>query len=623
MCGICGALSFGGEEVLTPVAGMVPLMVRRGPDDGGLWCDPGRCTLGFRRLAILDLSPAGHQPMESRDGRYCLVYNGELYNFRDLRRELEQEGVVFDSSGDTQVVLHALIRWGREGLGRFNGMFALALYDRRAGRLLLARDHAGIKPLYCLRGKEGFVFASQYDQLLAHPMSRDCAVDRAALALYLRLAYIPAPRAILAGSRAVAAGGWMEVETDGTVRDGRFFTFPSYQEPTLRGAAAWEAVDAAVEKAVARQLISDVPVGVFLSGGIDSPLVAAKVRAAGGGGVKAFTISTGGDGFDEGADAVAYAREIGIDHVVREIREADCLALLDDVVAACGEPFGDYSIFPTLLVCRLAREAVTVMLSGDGGDELFWGYAERFASVVQAAPDFGQPLWLRRGRWAAHRTLGLGGGYWQLAYPSVGDWYRAKHSHLEEGDLRQLFPEFPAWPAACTLFDYHGHDRDATAQWCRWNEFTGRMAMILAKVDRASMYSSLEVRVPLLDREVVEVAGQVAWESCLDLGQRLGKLPLRHALRRHVGHHTVAKRGFTVPMGRWLRGPLRSLVEERVVERDELLGLPLNRRAARALFRGFLDGKDCAWGIWLLLSLALWEEHHLASRGTAPPAGER
>jgi asparagine synthase (glutamine-hydrolysing) len=257
------------------------------------------------------------------------------------------------------------------------------------------------------------------------------------------------------------------------------------------------------------------------------------------------------------------------------------------------------------------------MLSGDGGDELFWGYAERFASVAEAAPDFRSPPWLRRGRWAAAKHLGLGSGYWQLGYPTVGDWYRAKQSHLEEDSLHQLFPDLPAWPATFPLFDYRGHDRDETAQWCRWNEFTGRMASILDKVDRGSMYASLEVRVPLLDREVVEVASRVAWDSCLDLDRRLGKLPLRHALRRHVHHQTVAKRGFTVPMGRWLRGPLRSLVEERVVERDELLGIPVDRRGARALFRSFLDGKDCAWGIWLLLSLALWEEHHLRGRGSA------
>lgn len=614
MCGICGALSFGDEEFLAPVEAMVGLMVRRGPDDSGLWRDPGRCTLGFRRLAILDLSPSGHQPMVSRDGRYCLVYNGEVYNFRDLRRELEGDGVTFDSTGDTQVVLHALIRWGRGALERFNGMFALALYDRREGRLLLARDHAGIKPLYYMRGPGGLVFASQYDQLLAHPMSRGLGVDRDGLALYLRLGYLPAPRAILQGTGSVEAGGWVEVECDGTVREGRFFSFPCRGEATLCGAEAWEAVDAAVSAAVARQLVSDVPVGVFLSGGIDSPLVAAKVRAAGRDGVKAFTIGTGGDPFDESVDAAAYAREIGIDHVVRQISAQDCLALLDDVVAASGAPFADYSLFPTLLVCRLAREEVTVMLSGDGGDELFWGYAERFASVVEAAPDFRSPPWLRRGRWAAAKHLGLGSGYWQLGYPSVGDWYRAKQSHLEEQWLARLFPELPPWPSDFFLFDYAGHDRDETAQWCRWNEFTGRMASILDKVDRGSMYASLEVRVPLLDREVVEVASQVAWDSCLDLDRRLGKLPLRRALRRHVDHQTVAKRGFTVPMGQWLRGPLRPMVEALVVERDELLGLPMDRRGTGALFRAFLDGKDCAWGIWLLLSLALWEERHLHHR---------
>jgi asparagine synthase (glutamine-hydrolysing) len=611
MCGICGVFSFSGPDLLDPLPDMVELMVRRGPDDEGLWSDHVRCAFGFRRLSVQDLSPTGHQPMPSDDGRYVIVFNGEVYNFRELRSELQSQGVRFRSSGDTEVVLYALVRWGRQALERFNGMFALAFYDTLEKRLLLARDHAGIKPLYVLNTSQGLVFASQYDQILAHPLSRACAVNGDALGLYLRLGYIPAPYALLKGSQMLPAGAWMEIDALGAIHEGRHFEFLGWREPDLRGDAAVEALDEAITASVKSQLVSDVPVGTFLSGGIDSPLVAAKIHALGREDVKAFTIGTAGHATDESADASIYAKEIGITQVIEHITPEQSLTMLHEVVEACGEPFGDFSMFPTLLVSRLARREVTVMLSGDGGDELFWGYAKRFADVVARSPDFAQPLLLRKMRWGMKRHLGIGNAYPQLTWPTIGDWYRSKQSHLHEDWLCEVFPEGPFWPDDCNLFQYAGHDRSETAQWARHNEFVGRMSMILLKVDRASMHESLEVRVPLLDRRVIEVASRTDWQSCLDLDQRVGKLPLRRLLSRHVKHQTQAKRGFTVPMGVWLRGPLREVFEAEVLSRTEFLGYPINQRALRRRFAEFLSGSsDEAWGFWLLLSLALWEKQH-------------
>lgn len=614
MCGICGAFSFSGPDFLRPVSALVPRMVRRGPDDEGHWSDSTHCALGFRRLAIQDLTPSGHQPMATPDGRFVLVFNGEVYNFPELRRELEQLGVRFRSTGDSEVVLQALAHWGEAALDRFNGMFALASYDTREKRLLLARDHAGIKPLYWMHTPAGVLFASQYDQILAHPASRALAVSRDALGLYLRLGYIPAPCALLEHTGMVEPGTWIEIDQAGSVRQGRFFVFPRDGEPDLRGEDAVAAVDAAIERAVARQLVSDVPVGAFLSGGIDSPLIAAKIRAAGNESVRAFTIGTGGHATDESADARQYAREIGIGHVVEHILPERSLELLDDVVDACGEPFGDFSIFPTMLVSRLARREVKVMLSGDGGDELFWGYAKRFAQVIDAAPDFGAPLAWRRARWAMKKHFGFGRANYNLMYADIGSWYRAKHSHLTEDFLARAFVRPPSWPRDFALYAFDGHEREATARWTRWNEFTGRMTMILMKVDRASMHESLEVRVPLLDREVVETAARIDWRSCLDPARGLGKLPLRRALARHIHHQTQAKRGFTVPMATWLKGPLRSVFEQTVLDRKDFLGYELDRPALRTLFERFLrNDEGSAWGFWLLLSLALWERRHYAA----------
>ncbi len=394
MCGIAGELCRAGRSSGADWERISALMKRRGPDSEGNWSSPGgECTMVFRRLAILDLSPAGHQPMVSADGRYVLTFNGEVYNFRELRRRLEGKGRTFRSSGDSEVVLNALMEWGTGALDLFNGMFALALYDQHEQKLLIARDHAGIKPLYYLESGQGMVFASQYDQILAHPWSRGLPVSREALALYLRLSYVPAPYAILEGTHMLEPGSWREYRADGTVREGHYDQFPRYQTPSLRGREAHEAVDAAVTRAVERQLVSDVPVAAFLSGGIDSPLVTAKICAASDTPVEAFTIGTGQDPSDESGDAACYARELGVRHVIEHVTPEQALEMLDDVVTACGEPFGDYSIFPTMLVSRLASRSYKVILSGDGGDELFWGYTKRASQLIGGATGFRAPYW--------------------------------------------------------------------------------------------------------------------------------------------------------------------------------------------------------------------------------------
>ncbi|MFQ5642233.1 MAG: asparagine synthase (glutamine-hydrolyzing) [Thiogranum sp.] len=608
MCGIAGELRFDARPGQADWEAISELMVRRGPDDSGAWQDE-RCNLVFRRLSILDLSAAGHQPMVSADGRYVLVFNGEVYNFHGLRRQLEQRGVRFRSHSDSEVVLYALAEWGRAALDRFNGMFALGFYDTRERKLLLARDHAGIKPLYYLRHQAGLMFGSQYDQLLAHPWSEGLPFSPAAATLYLHLASVPAPWAILENTGMLEPGGWLEVNADGRIRQGCYYEFPRHQAPLLRGREALDAVDAAITTAVKRQLVSDVPIGAFLSGGVDSPLVCAKMQAVCDSGMRAFTIGTGGDSTDESRDAVRYARELGIEQTLEHVAPDDAVDMLDDVVSACGEPFGDFSIFPTLLVCRLARRDFTVMLSGDGGDELFWGYAQRFGALMNGVADF-----RRSRRW--RRALRVGRRVFRLPYTgshlhqSVGDWQRAMHSRLPGQWLQRIFPGMPGWPAEYDLYDYRGCDPDDAAQWLRRNEFVGHLTGVLLKVDRASMYNSLEVRVPLLDREVIDVAVRVDWRDCFDPAQQVGKIPLRKSLARHLRSQTSAKRGFEPPMGKWLRTTLRPAVEETLLTRDHLAGVAVDRKALAALYREHLDGRDYGWGLWPLLSLALWEKRY-------------
>ena len=625
MCGIVGQIAFSMEEDRESgqavVRRLIGLMARRGPDDEGLWTDEQRCTLGFRRLAILDLSAAGHQPMLTTDGRYAIVYNGELYNYRELRPELAQKGIRFRSSGDTEVVLNALSHWGIEALGRFNGMFALALYDRVERRLLLARDLAGIKPLYYLISRRGLVFASQYNQILAHPWSRELNVSAEALALYMRLRYIPAPYALLKNTHMLEPGAWIELTDDNRVRHGRFFDFPRYLEPDLSGEASYNAVDAAITAAVRRQLVSDVPVGTFLSGGIDSPLIAARMKAASNRTVQAFTLGTYQGERDESSDAAAYAQEIGVDHIVETLTPGEILDTLNHAVAACGEPFADSSILSTIIVSRLASKHVKVMLSGDGGDELFWGYVQRCASVLAPALRHDrQHLGTPRPGLDVRRLLAMGNARENPDWPSsIGDLYRLKHA-VSESWLRHILPDLPPWPAEFCLFEFADWDPDRAAQWMRWHEFSCYLPKMLLKVDRASMYHSLEVRVPLLDREVIEVAARVDWRSCLDIEKRVGKLPLRHALARQVRHQTWTKRGFSVPVSDWLKGPLRPVCEELLLGQKEILGVTVNRKAAKELFDIHISGRaDYGVGLWVLLSLSIWQnQHYRFRRGSAP-----
>jgi asparagine synthase (glutamine-hydrolysing) len=616
MCGIAGELLFTRSGPSNADWRMLSqMMKRRGPDDEGQWND-NRCTLVFRRLTILDLSPAGHQPMSDDSRRYRLVYNGELYNFKKLRKNLEQKGIVFKSTGDTEVVLYALREWGTSALEKFNGMFALAFYDTAEKKILLARDHAGIKPLYFLQTGQGVMFASQYNQILAHPWSVNQEISHEALGLYLRLGYIPAPLAMLENTRMLEPGEWIEITAEGKSTNGRHFAFPVYQEPLLSEKESGEALDDALGRAVKRQMVSDAPLGCFLSGGIDSPLIAALAQEDNPTPLKAFTLGITGDAMDESSDAIRYAREIGVNHHIKTVKLDNTLSLVKDVLMAGGEPFSDYSIIPTLLISQEAAKQVKVMLSGDGGDELFWGYTGRFGSVLDKSPDFKQPFWLRNLKWGMKKYLRLGNGYYNLRHPCIGDWYRNKHCRMGENLIKFIFPSAPQWPKPDPYFGFKGWDRDQAAQWMRWNEFLTHLTMVLLKVDRASMHHSLEIRVPFLDKEVIQTALNIKWPLCIDINNNIGKLPLRHCLKKRVSFQTRQKKGFEIPMGKWLQTSLAPLLQEYVFERKHILGLDLNAAIVKKIYiPRQLERYNYSRSLWLILSLSLWEKQYFIHRG--------
>lgn len=620
MCGIVGVFAHAptAPDQIPWVVAATELMRRRGPDDGGTWSDP-HLALGFRRLSILDLSAAGHQPMVTADGMGALVFNGEIYNFRELRRALESDGIQFRSSSDSEVVLYALRQWGVDALARFDGMFALAYYDTDRRRLVLARDPVGIKPLYVLEHRLGVVFGSQYDQVVRHPWCERQRIDLQALGSFLRLGWTPPPEGLIEGTRMVEPGTALVVEPGRSIRTVRFRQFFEV-DPTVGNIdQAVDLVDGAVRASVAAQLVSDVPVGVFLSGGIDSPLVASEARRSMPD-VPSFTIGSDDPRHDESADARRYAEAIGTHHVERRLSAAEARSKVDQVVAAYSEPFSDFSALPTLLVSELARESVTVALSGDGGDEGFWGYP-RFKKVADAVGWF---AWPRSARMAARQVLRLAPGRRPPAgvdFASVGEWYLNAHAYVRSPSLARLAPAVAAAWTPPGAFVYDGPpEARSVLLWMRRNEWQYHLPMILLKVDRASMYHGLEVRVPLLANQMNEAAQQVEPSACI--GPVDGKVPLRRALRSRVGEAvvTTGKRGFSAPLGAWLGHEMRPLVEDTLLDSLGFGAELFQRDEVHALYRQHLAGShDHTKALWAMLTLQRWAAHHLRP---LKPAGD-
>lgn len=620
MCGICGIWtpdeSSRRPEYRQAVKNMTALMVRRGPDDEGFWADPhGRLLLGFRRLSILDLTKAASQPMLSTDGRSVIVFNGEIYNFPELRRELEQAGIRFRSRSDTEVLLEALNLWGVEAIAKLNGMFGFVWYDRQERTLVLARDHAGIKPLYYFvhPASQGIAFASQYNVLLHTPWGEPGPVQEDVLRLYLRLHHLPAPYALLKNTRQVRPGSYLLVQPDGRIEERTWWKIPENPEVKYRGNDAGEAIIEALQGVIQRQRLADVPLGVFLSGGVDSPLVTAVTSRQTGPDLKAFTIQNPGWWQDESQEASNYAQSMRVSHYVHPVQGEEALTAIPEVMAAQYEPFADFSILPTLLVSRFAREQVTVALSGDGGDELFFGY-ERPLSLLRGSREFQWP-WLVRFFLYAMGKFGVGRRRSEVIMaPSPGNYYFEVNSRLKDDDLSLIAPELKkALPSDLDIYtNPKSYSRQALANFSRRAEFCGQLQRGLKKVDMASMHCSLEVRVPLLDREIIDLSLALDPFDCMQNGRR--KTVLRDALAQFVPASIIPepKRGFAVPLGDWLRGPLRPLVEDTLSGNDLYPPGLFHRQGLRQYWEEHLSGqRDCKWGLWTILALQWWAKNHL------------
>ena len=619
MCGLAGIfltdLNKQPSEVANSIKKMTSLMERRGPDDAGIWQDSDAgLYFGFRRLAILDLTAAGHQPMVSENGRSVIIFNGEIYNFQELRHELEQKGVVFRSRSDTEVLLEALNEWGVAALPKLNGMFAFAWYDKQAKSLLLARDHAGIKPLYYYLPphRQGIAFGSQYNILLHTPWGHPGEVQSEVLRLYLRLHHIPPPFALLANTYQLEPGHYLQLRPDGSIHKDAWWRLPRDVEPELFGSQAVTALTDVVDKAICRQRIADVPLGVFLSGGVDSPLVTAVARQQTNAELKAFTIGNPGWAQDEAEAAANYGKQLDVDYRIHNVNGKDALDTIQDIIVAQHEPFADFSIMPTLWVSRFARSELTVALSGDGGDELFFGYT-RPHSLLRNGADFRWPHLVRFG---LHRAGKLGLGKRRsdaIMHANPGDYYLNVNCRVSDGDVALMAPDLASLPVEFDLYKFDQYQGQRhLAGFSRYVEFYGQLQRCLKKVDMASMHHSLEVRVPLLDREIIETSLRIDPLTSMANGRR--KAVLRYLLAQHVPPSMIPKpkRGFSVPLTEWLQGPLRPLVEETLLQTDLYPAGVFSRQGVQNYWQQFLaGGNNAKWGIWTLLSLQWWAKHHI------------
>jgi asparagine synthase (glutamine-hydrolysing) len=631
MCGLTGIWRpRWAEEEAAHLSAMTAALTHRGPDDGDTFVDPDAgLGLGHRRLAILDLSAEGRQPMASASGRWRVAYNGEIYNYRALCADLP--GATFRGTSDTEVLLAAIEAWGlRRALDRLVGMFAFALWDGRERRLHLVRDRLGIKPLYvgALEGG-GVAFASELRSLRLHPAFDD-ALDRESLAAFFAVNCVPGPGTIHRRAREVSPG-----------------TVLTFGAPSLAGAApevywsaagaaraarplhvgldeAAERVEASLREAVRDRLVADVPLGAFLSGGIDSSTVVALMAAEAPEAVRTFSIGNPDAAYDEGRAATAVAAHLGTRHRNLVVDEADALAVVPLLPAMYDQPFADSSQIPTFLVSRLAREEVTVALSGDGGDEVFGGYNRHLWGPRVWRGMRRVPVAVRRG--VAGRLTAVSPEAWDVAYgalrrlpgvpeirvfgdkvhklattlsaPSPDALYALLRTHWSEA----LVPEVRR-PRLVAL----DPDRPLAEAMMLRDLETYLPDDILTKVDRASMAVSLEVRVPLLDHRLVELAFRLPTEVKVD--GRVGKRVLRRVLGRHVPARLWdrAKMGFGVPIDRWLRGALRPWAEA-LLEGVETGGI-LDPAPIRGSWEAHLAGRgQHAHRLWDVLMFQAWYE---------------
>jgi asparagine synthase (glutamine-hydrolysing) len=620
LCGIVGILASAAGVLPTreTFSKCVERLRRRGPDDAGIWSD-NHVRLGHRRLSIVDLSAAGHQPMVSADGRYVIVYNGEIYNHAELRSLLNPLGG-WKGTSDTETLLEAYRAWGVQCLQRLNGMFAFAIWDGLERRMFLARDRMGVKPLYYSWSSGTFVFSSRPGAMTALVGNGGGEIDPESLRAYLELGYIPAPLSFYKRVRKLPAGHYLLVDSRGP-NITRYWDYrhiaPDSSLIRRTENELIDELDALIRSAVKLRLMGDVPVGAFLSGGVDSAYVVAAMKAVGQIDPKAFTIAFEEGAYNEGPAAAQIARHIGVEHVVETLSVQDLLGMLPLYIEEFDEPFADSSAFPTMAVSGLARRHVTVALTGDAGDELFGGY--HYYSLVQLLSRI--QGWPSGARQLLRSTLGLLPSHRaKLLTGALGPQTCVGAFHFLRSFSKDFAPLVSAEVLQHTASSSQRFERFAAgfAPGLTSSEIGMRLDLgfmlsdgYLQKLDVSTMALSLEARCPLVDYRLVE------WSLKLPVNFKLrggtGKYLLKKALCRYLPEELVfrPKKGFGAPVAQWLRGPLRSWARDLLHEESVLSRLPLDKAQVRALYNLHTsESRDAHPLLWSVLMLLCYIAKH-------------
>ncbi|WP_303290701.1 asparagine synthase (glutamine-hydrolyzing) [Marinobacter sp. SS5-14b] len=642
MCGIAGFV-YGESSGRSTIQSMCDQISHRGPDSEGYWqTDDGALAIGHRRLSILDLSAAGHQPMHSECGRYVLVFNGEIYNHLALRSLLAEPN--WRGQSDTETLLACFTAWGLEAtLQVVRGMFAFALWDKQEQELTLARDRMGEKPLYWGWCGDVLLFGSELKALKAHP-AFNAEVDRDALTLLLRHCYIPAPYSIYQGIQKLRPGHFVRIPVRGDVAESKAADPVAYwsltdvvengQSNKFCGSPS-EAVgllESSLSASVSEQMLSDVPLGAFLSGGVDSSAIVALMQAQSNRKVKTFTIGFEEGGYNEAEHAKQVARHLGTDHTELYVSADDALGVIPSLPTMFCEPFGDSSQIPTFLVSQMAKQHVTVALSGDGGDELFGGYNRYMAAQKVWGPVQRLPAFVRKFGAASLRAMTP--AQWDRLFQTLSPILPKRARLSIPGEKARKLAD------VLSLTDGHAFYRQLTSHWndpasvvingnepetlisnsSAWPKTDSlehaMMAMdaqtymaddILVKVDRAAMATSLETRVPMLNHQVVELAWQMPLEYKIRDGQ--GKWLLRQVLYKHVPRELIErpKAGFGIPLDAWLRGPLREWAESLLSEQRLRSEGFFHPEPIRTMWAQHLSGKmNWQYHLWNVLMFQAW-----------------
>ena len=629
MCGIAGLIDIrkdkSAEDLQSMTKAMTDALAHRGPDNDGFWVDQETgVALGHRRLAIIDLSEAGRQPMQSSSGRYIINYNGEFYNFLSVKKELEEKGVQFSGGSDTEVFLEAVERWGlEEALKKINGMFAFALWDKKTQTLNLARDRMGKKPLYYGWVGKTFMFTSELKALHTHPDFVP-EVDRNALAIYTRHNYVPVPWSIYKGIYKLPQASYMAVplDKDKPLKPQKYWDI---NEVAQEGSSApftgsfdeaLKELDEILGTAVSERMISDVPLGAFLSGGIDSSLITAIMQKNSSKPIKTFCIGFEESGYNEAPHAKKIAGHLGTDHTEYFVTAEEARNVIPGMPKIFDEPFADPSQIPTYHVSRLARQNVTVALSGDGGDEGFAGY-QRYHKAIMAVNTINKiPGPLRKTLAQILRPVPLGKAQKALKFlegVDENEFYRHILSYWQDPNELVIGGQEPK-AAMNDFVDLPNID-----------SFMNRMMYmdmaaylpddILVKVDRASMATSLETRAPLLDYKVIEYAWRTPLSMKVD--NNGGKLLLRTLLEQYMPKALFdrPKQGFGIPHGDWIKGPLKdwaaSLLDESRLRSEGFF----NADMVTQKWQEHISGqKNWDYALWGLLMFQAWNEYYGRSK---------